>query len=159
MDRSRVDGSRARVQETRLERVKRLALFLSLPSVKKVRLALHNAYRDIHFWKLSDGADFEKGARASEMGSRPQWRVEPIPPARRLDHDGADASVCKYLVRFTWLPNEQTWEEYEVPVLDMGTSFIGGAVKQFRLTLSNRQLMLGRFRLEVLRGCPLRLPW
>jgi len=62
------------VQEGRLERVKRLALYMALPSVKKVRLALHNAYRDVHFWKLSDGADFEKEARASEMRSRPQWR-------------------------------------------------------------------------------------
>jgi hypothetical protein len=159
MDRSRVDGSKARAQEGRLERVKRLALYLALPTVKKVRLALHNAYRDVHFWKLSDGADFEKEARASEMRSRPQWRVEPIHPSRRLDREGADAAVCKYLSSFTWLPTQQTWEEYEVPILDMGTSFVNGSVKHFKLTVTNRHLMLGRFKLEVLRGCPLRLPW
>lgn len=159
MDRSKVDGSRARIGEGRLERVKRLAQYMCLPNVKKVKLALHNAYRDVHFWKLSDGADFEKEARAAEMRSRPQWRVEPLQPARRLDKNGADAGVLKYLDHFTWLPNEPTWEEYEAPILDMGTSFIGGKVKHFRLTLTNRQLMLGRVRLEVLKGCPLRLPW
>jgi hypothetical protein len=159
MDRSKVDGSRARCQEPRLERVKRLGLFMALPSVKKVRLALHNAYRDVHFWKLSDGADFEKEARAAEMRSRPQWRVEPLPLSRRLDREGADAAVCKYLSSFTWLPNEQTWEEYEVPILDMGTSIVGGPAKHFKLTVTNRQLILGRFKLEVVRGCPLRLPW
>merc|ERR1719253_754032 len=93
------------------------------------------------------------------MRSRPQWRVEPLPLSRRLDREGADAAVCKYLSSFTWLPTQQTWEEYEVPVLDMGTSFVGGTAKHFRLTLTNRQLMIGRFKLEVLRGCPLRLPW
>jgi len=159
MDRSRVDGSRARVQESRLERVKRLALYMDLPTPKKVRLALHNAYRDVHFWKLSDGADFEKEARAAEMRSRPQWRVEPIHQSKRLDRNGSDAAVCKYLDSFTWLPHQQTWEEYEVPVLDMGTSFVNGAVKHFKLTVTNRQLYLGRFKLEVIRGCPLRLPW
>ena len=31
-------------------------------TLAQVKLALHNAYRDIHFWKLSNGADFEKEA-------------------------------------------------------------------------------------------------
>jgi len=159
MDRSRLDGSRARTSESRLDKLKRLASFLSLSSAKKVRLALHNAYRDVHFWKLSDGADFEKEARAAEMRSRPQWRVELIPAARRLDPAGADAAACKYLQRFTWLPGEQTWEEFEVPALDMGTSFINGAVKRFRLLLTNRELSLFYVKLEVRSGGPLRLPW
>mmetsp|Transcript_61900 Transcript_61900/g.98063 ORF Transcript_61900/g.98063 Transcript_61900/m.98063 type:complete len:611 (-) Transcript_61900:40-1872(-) len=159
MDRSKIDGSRIRTDETRLERVKRLSLFLSLPNVKKVRLALHNAYRDVHFWKLSDGADFEREARVAEMRSRPQWRVEPLPVARRLSRDGIDAQTCKYLDHFTWLPNDQIWEEYELPILDMGTAVIGGADKHFRLTLTNRQLILARVRLEVIEGGPLRLPW
>jgi hypothetical protein len=158
MDRSRLDGSRVRPVESRLESVKRLATYMSLSNVKKVKLFLHNAYRDVHFWKLSDGADFEKEARAAEMRSRPQWSVEPIPINRRLDRDGADAALCKYMERFTWLPTK-TWEEFEVPILDMGTSFVGGPEKRFRITLTNRELMIGRFKLEVIRGCPLRLPW
>lgn len=42
-----------------------------------MKLSLHNAYRDVHFWKLSDGADFEKEARAAEMRSRPHYEVGP----------------------------------------------------------------------------------
>lgn len=158
MDRSRVDNSRARTEEPRSDRVRRLATYLSLSNVKKVKLGLHNAYRDVHFWKLSDGADFEKEARAAEMRSRPQWRVELLPPARRLERSGDDASCIKFLTQFTWLP-QQTWEEYEVPILDMGTSFFGGNAKHFRITLTNRQLFIARVKLEVLRGGPLRLPW
>jgi len=157
MDRSRLDGSCARADETRLDRARRLATYLALPSVKKVRLALHDAYRDVHFWKLSDGADFEKEARAAEMRSRPQWRVEEIAPERMLDPT-RDAATIKFMQRFTWLP-EETWEEFEGPFIDMGTSFLGGEPRHFRLLITNRQLALGRVGLAIASCGPLRLPW
>ena len=49
----------------------------SLYGPGEVKLSLHNAYRDVHFWKLSDGADFEKEARAAEMRSRPHYEAGP----------------------------------------------------------------------------------
>lgn len=158
MDRSKLDGSRAHTNESRLERVRRIAKFLSLPNSKKVKVLLHDAYRDVHFWKLSDGADFEKEARAAEMRSRPQWRVEEVAPERQLD-DLRDRAVRKYLEQFTWVPGQNTWEEFEGTFLDMGTHVVGGAAKRFRVVLINRQLSLARLKLEVVQGGPLRLPW
>merc|ERR1719245_1545140 len=103
MDRSMLDGTRVRTNESRLDQVRRLAQHLNLPSSKKVRLALHNAYRDVHFWRLSDGCDFEKEARASEIRAIPQWSVEPLPQCRQLD-PVHDAAALRYLQQFTWLP-------------------------------------------------------
>eukprot|EP00747_Dinoflagellata_sp_TGD_P185699 gnl/TRDRNA2_/TRDRNA2_42372_c0_seq1.p1 gnl/TRDRNA2_/TRDRNA2_42372_c0~~gnl/TRDRNA2_/TRDRNA2_42372_c0_seq1.p1 ORF type:complete len:473 (+),score=86.22 gnl/TRDRNA2_/TRDRNA2_42372_c0_seq1:43-1419(+) len=158
MDRSRVDGTRVRTQESRLDKVKRFVSFLNLGNPKKVRLDLHNAYRDVHFWKLSDGADFEKEARACEMRSRPQWDVKPVPAERRVDPT-RDKAVRQYMQQFIWMPTSRTWEEFEVPVLDMGSAVYGGDTKLFRVLLTNRRLHLARLKLDVV-GCgPLRLPW
>merc|ERR1719326_2729515 len=102
MDYSRLEGVRIeRTDNSRMERARRIANFLSLPNAKKVRVALHNAYRDVHFWKLSDGADFEKEARAAEMRSRPQHRVDVVPQHRHLD-PVRDAAARKYIQQFTW---------------------------------------------------------
>lgn len=159
MDRSRLDGSQTRCNESRVERTKRLAQFMSLTSSKKVKALLHDAYRDTHFWRLADGADFEKEARAAEMRSRPQWNVLPVRPLKPADQAKENAA-CKYLAeKFTWLKTDQLWEEYEAPFLDMGTLVVGGSSSHFRLTLTNRGLALARLRLEVASGGPLRLPW
>lgn len=157
MDRSVLDGSRVRVEQTRLDKVKSIVRFLCLSSAKKVKVALHNAYRDVHFWRLSDGCDFEREARVAEVRARPQWTVEPLPPGRQLDPD-ADAGALKHLQQFTWLPGKHTWEEFDGPVLDMGTSEVGGATKRFRLVVTNRGLQLAHLELDVQDGGPLKLP-
>ncbi|CAK0889903.1 unnamed protein product, partial [Prorocentrum cordatum] len=157
MDRSVLDGSRVRAEHTRLEKVKAIVRFLCLSSAKKVKMALHNAYRDVHFWRLSDGCDFEREARVAEVRARPQWTVEPLPPGRQLDPD-ADAGALKHLQQFTWLPGKHTWEEFDGPILDMGTSELGGAAKRFRLVVTNRGLQLAHLELDVQDGGPLRLP-
>jgi len=156
MDRSRLDGSRVRESEPRLEQVKRLANYLSLANQKKVKLQLHDAYRDVHFWKLSDGADFEKEARAAEMRSRPQYRVDYLYVP---ENDSEISSARKYLEQFTWCSQERLWEEFEVPCLDMGASVIGGAQKHFRVSIANRGFYLAKVTLEVSSSGPLRLPW
>jgi len=157
MDRSVLDGSRVRVEHTRLEKVKSIVRFLCLTSAKKVKMALHNHYRDVHFWRLGDGCDFEREARVAEVRARPQWTVEPLPPGRQLDPD-ADAGALKHLQQFTWLPGKHTWEEFDGPILDMGTSEIGGASKRFRLVVTNRGLQLAHLELDVESGGPLKLP-
>jgi len=158
MDRSKLDGSRVRTDEPRIERIKRLASFLNLSNVKKVKLALHNNYRDVHFWKLSDGADFEKEARAAEQRSRPQHRVDPVSAARRLD-PVRDVAAKRYMHQFTWVPTDHIWEEFEAPYLDMGTFVMNGKRKGFKLTLQNCKLSLAKLRLEAEDCGPIRLPW
>eukprot|EP00929_Paragymnodinium_shiwhaense_P119349 TRINITY_DN9122_c0_g1_i6.p1 TRINITY_DN9122_c0_g1~~TRINITY_DN9122_c0_g1_i6.p1 ORF type:complete len:681 (+),score=117.59 TRINITY_DN9122_c0_g1_i6:144-2186(+) len=158
MDRSQLDGSRARGRESRLDKLRRLVQYLQLPSTKKVRMLLHNAYRDVHFWKLSDGADFEKEARAAEMRSRPQHRVDAVPPDRRL-HPVHDAVCRRYLQQFTWVSSDQIWEEFQAPVLDMGTSVVSGRPKRFRLLMQNCMLTLAKVRVEAEDCGPLKLPW
>eukprot|EP00931_Biecheleriopsis_adriatica_P101354 TRINITY_DN76508_c0_g1_i1.p1 TRINITY_DN76508_c0_g1~~TRINITY_DN76508_c0_g1_i1.p1 ORF type:complete len:679 (+),score=111.90 TRINITY_DN76508_c0_g1_i1:54-2039(+) len=156
MDRSRVDGSRVRETETRLDQVKRLAGFLCLANPKKVKLELHNAYRDVHFWKLSNGADFAKEARAAEMRSRPQYRVEALPIG---DNDPSVAAARRYLDQFTWCHTEQLWEEFEVPCLDMGCFVLSGSTKRFRAQIRNLGMSLAKLTLQISSAGPLRLPW
>mmetsp|Transcript_28575 Transcript_28575/g.51787 ORF Transcript_28575/g.51787 Transcript_28575/m.51787 type:complete len:632 (-) Transcript_28575:14-1909(-) len=156
MDRSRLDGSRVRESEPRLEQVKRFASYLSLANSKKVKLQLHDAYRDVHFWKLSDGADFEKEARAAEMRSRPQYRVD---CSNVSENDQEIISARKYMEHFTWCKQERLWEEFEAPCLDMGVSVIGGAQKSFRVSITNRGFYVAKLTLEVSSSGPLRLPW
>lgn len=156
MDRSKIDGSRVRESETRLEQAKRLANFLCLANSKKVKLDLHNAYRDVHFWKLSDGADFEKEARAAEMRSRPIYRVDTLD----LGEDGVEvAAARKYLEQFTWCRGNHLWEEFEVPCLDMGSFVLEGATKRFKVSITNRGHSLAKISLHVSSAGPLRLPW
>lgn len=154
MDRSKIDGSRVRESETRLEQVKRLATFLCLSNSKKVKLDLHNAYRDVHFWKLSDGADFEKEARAAEMRSRPLYRVD----ALDIEEDQI-AAAHKYLEQFTWCRGNHLWEQFEVPCLDMGTFVLEGATKRFKVCITNRGPSLAKINLHVSSAGPLRMPW
>lgn len=156
MDRSRVDGSRVREVESRLEQVKRLGIFLCLANPKKVKLALHDAYRDVHFWKLSDGADFAKEARAAEMRSRPQYRVDALSIS---ENDPEVVAARRYLEQFTWSHQEHLWEEFEVPCVDMGCFVLQGASKTFKLAITNRGLSLARIKLEASSIGPLRMPW
>lgn len=153
MDLSRVDGSLSREVEPRLEQVKRLATFLSLRSPKQVKLNLHNAYRDVHFWKLSDGADFEKEARAAEMRARPHYEVA------TLEIDSEVPAARRYLDRFTWSNPDHIWEEFEAPFLDMGTCFLNRPPRRFKLDVYNRGLVLARLQMELLGTGPLRAPW
>lgn len=155
MERSRVDGSRRHTDETRLDRTKKIALHLCLSNAKKVKFDLHNAYRDVHFWKLSNGADFEKEAKAADLRSRPQWRVEPLPEGTVKE---AAVSV-RYLEQFTWLPTGQTWEEFEAPFLDMGTAVLGKDPRRFRITVCNKALSMTKLSLQLQGDGPLRLPW
>lgn len=159
MDRSKLDGSQTRCNESRLERTKRLCQFLSLTSVKKIKFLLHDLYRDVHFWKLSDGADFDKEARSAELRSRPQWKVQPL---RELtpSEQAKENAICKYLTeKFTWVKVDQVWEEFEGPFLDMGALVVGGPSSFFRVKLTNRGLSLAWLQLEVTSGGPMRLPW
>eukprot|EP00928_Gymnodinium_smaydae_P023704 TRINITY_DN19459_c0_g1_i1.p1 TRINITY_DN19459_c0_g1~~TRINITY_DN19459_c0_g1_i1.p1 ORF type:complete len:666 (+),score=106.10 TRINITY_DN19459_c0_g1_i1:89-2086(+) len=158
MDRSKIDGSRVRDTETRLERVRRLATFLSLANVTKVRQALHNAYRDVHFWKLSDGADFEKEARVAEVRARPQRRVDLVHEARRIDPE-RDAAALKFLQQFTWVPSDLIWEEFEIPILDMGVSVVGGKNHRFKVTLQNCRPAVAKVSLRAEDCGPMKLPW
>lgn len=159
MDRSKVDGSRVTHEDTsRLGRVRKLSTFLCLVSPKKVQLALHNAYRDVHFMKLSDGADFEKEARAAEIRARPQHKVEHLHPSRRLDAR-EDAAARKYIKQFTWVPDDKIWEEFEAPILDMGVAVVGGKERCFRVMLQNTKFSLAKVRLCAEDCGPLRLPW
>lgn len=153
MDLSRVDGSLARDVETRLDQVKRLATFLCLKSPKQVKLHLHNAYRDVHFWKLSDGADFEKEARAAEMRARPHYEVG------TLEIDSGMPAAQKYLERFTWSNPDHIWEEFEAPFLDMGTCSASIRPKRFKLEVYNRGLVLARLQMHLQDVGPLKLPW
>mmetsp|Transcript_16871 Transcript_16871/g.39218 ORF Transcript_16871/g.39218 Transcript_16871/m.39218 type:complete len:624 (+) Transcript_16871:112-1983(+) len=157
MDKSRIDGSRVRTHETRLERVKRLAKYLVLTDSKKVRLNLHNAYRDTHFWKLSNEADFAKEARSTELRAQPQWNVDLLREDRRID-PMLDRGCRKFLDQFTWLSADRTWEEYEGPFVDMGTSVIGSSAKNFRVVLHNRALYLARIQLKAYDLGPLDVP-
>jgi hypothetical protein len=159
MDRSRVDRSTVHAAETRLERVKRLASLLGLTNTSKVRLALHNAYRDVYFLKLGDGMDFEKEVKAIEIRSRPQRRVELLPESRRLDRFGTDAAALKYLSHFAWRCKAHDWEEIELPIIDMGSAFVNEPSKHCRLTITNRQLFLARVRLQAIDLGSVRLPW
>ncbi|CAJ1356166.1 unnamed protein product, partial [Effrenium voratum] len=152
MDLSRVDGSIARQAETRLDQVKRLATFLCLKHPKKVKLDLHNAYRDVHFWKLSDGADFEKEARAAEMRARPFYEVG------TLEIDSEVPAARRYLERYTWANPDHIWEEFEAPFLDMGTC-LKGKGKRFKMEIYNRGLVLARIQLETASLGPLSVPW
>ncbi|CAE8708709.1 unnamed protein product [Polarella glacialis] len=156
MDRSKVDGSRVREIETRLEQVKRLSTCLFLANSKKVKLGLHDAWRDVHFWKLSDGADFEKEARACEMRSRPQHRVDAIDIPEGCQDT---AAARRYLDQFTWSQKDHLWEEFEAPCLDMGAFVLAGAVKKFRVSITNRGFSLCRLKLDVSSVGPVRLPW
>mmetsp|Transcript_59950 Transcript_59950/g.111137 ORF Transcript_59950/g.111137 Transcript_59950/m.111137 type:complete len:609 (+) Transcript_59950:109-1935(+) len=158
MDKSRVDGSRVRTHETRLERVKRLAKYLVLTDSKKVRLNLHNAYRDTHFWKLSNEADFAKEARSTELRAQPQWNVDLLREDRRID-PMLDRGCRKFLEQFTWLSADRTWEEYEGPFVDMGTSVIGSKAKHFRVVLHNCGHYLARIALKAYDLGPLDVPW
>jgi len=153
MDLSRVDGSRVRELDSRLEQVKRLSTFLCLKNPKKVKLALHDAYRDTHFWKLSDGADFQKEARAAEMRSRPHYEVG------CLEIDSEVAVAKRFLEKFTWTNPEHLWEEFEAPFLDMGTNVLHQAPKRFKLEIINRALVLAKLRLQLSNTGPLLLPW
>jgi len=153
MDLSRVDGSRFRENETRLEQVKRLATFLCLSNSKKVKLHLHNAYRDTHFWKLSDGADFQKEARAAEMRSRPHYEVG------CLEIDAEITAAKKFLEKFTWTNPDNLWEEFEAPFLDMGASVLNQKSKRFKLQIINRALVLAKLSIQLSNTGPLRLPW
>lgn len=157
MDRSKLDGSRTRCNESHLERLRRLTKFLCFDNVKKVKLMLHNAYRDVHFWKLSSGDDFSKEARATEMRCRPQWNVQPIAPRRSVD-PLQEAAAIKYLQQFTWIANKHMWEEFEAPFVDMGTAALNVDARHFKVLVYNRGLSLARLKLEA-KGCgPLQLP-
>jgi hypothetical protein len=156
LGRSKVDGS-VDHQAPKAERARRLDRYISLSNAKAIQLALHNAYRDVHFWKLKNEQDFEKEARAAHQRSLPQWRVELVPSSRRIDPDKDPA--LNYLKDFVWLEGDRTWEEFETPCLDLGTSFIGGPVKRFKVVLTNRQLNLVHLELEPLNLGPLRMPW
>lgn len=173
MDRSKIDNSRIRTpkggrggtdtaicdgNEARVDRVRRLATFLSLGNVKKVKVCLHNLYRDVHFWKLSDGADFDKEARAAEMRSRPQRRVEPLPEQSSAEK-AQELAACKCLMRYAWLQTETSWEEFEAPCLDMGAQVVGGDPRHFRLELTNRGLSMARIQAEAQKVGSLRFPW
>ncbi|CAE7279844.1 PPR4 [Symbiodinium sp. CCMP2456] len=137
----------------RLEQVKRLATFLCLSNSKKVKLHLHNAYRDTHFWKLSDGADFQKEARAAEMRSRPHYEVG------CLEIDTEITAAKKFLEKFTWTNPDNLWEEFEAPFLDMGASVLNQKSKRFKLQIINRALVLAKLSIQLSNTGPLRLPW
>ncbi|CAK9004072.1 Pentatricopeptide repeat-containing protein [Durusdinium trenchii] len=119
----------------------------------QVKLNLHNAYRDVHFWKLSDGADFEKEARAAEMRARPHYEVA------TLEIDSEVPAARRYLDRFTWSNPDHIWEEFEAPFLDMGTCFLNRPPRRFKLEVYNRGLVLARLQMELLGTGPLRAPW
>lgn len=156
LGRSKIDGS-VDQEANKAERARRLDRYISLSNEKAIRFALHNAYRDVHFWKLKNEQDFEKEARASHMRSLPQWRVELVPECRRID-PGKD-SALNYLKDFIWLEGDRTWEEFETPSLDLGTSFVGGPVKRFKAVFTNRQLNLVHLELEPINLGALRMPW
>lgn len=156
LGRSKIDGS-VDQEASKAERARRLDRYMSLGTPKAVQLALHNAYRDVHFWKLKNEQDFEKEARAAHQRSLPQHRVELLPEGRRIDPE--KDSGLNYLKDFIWLEGDRTWEEFETPSLDFGTSVVGGTVKRFRLVLTNRQLNLVHLELEPVNLGPLRMPW
>eukprot|EP00746_Dinoflagellata_sp_MGD_P092263 gnl/MRDRNA2_/MRDRNA2_36515_c0_seq1.p1 gnl/MRDRNA2_/MRDRNA2_36515_c0~~gnl/MRDRNA2_/MRDRNA2_36515_c0_seq1.p1 ORF type:complete len:672 (+),score=93.22 gnl/MRDRNA2_/MRDRNA2_36515_c0_seq1:104-2119(+) len=156
LGRSKIDGS-VDQEAPKAERARRFDRYISLSNVKAIQLALHNAYRDVHFWKLKNEQDFEKEARAAHQRSLPQWRVELVPQSRRFDPDKDPA--MQYLKDFIWLEGDRTWEEFETPCLDFGTSFVGGPVKRFKVVLTNRQLNLVHLELEPVNLGALRMPW
>ncbi|CAK9105010.1 unnamed protein product [Durusdinium trenchii] len=130
-----------------------LCKFWGAHGPQQVKLNLHNAYRDVHFWKLSDGADFEKEARAAEMRARPHYEVA------TLEIDSEVPAARRYLDRFTWSNPDHIWEEFEAPFLDMGTCFLNRPPRRFKLEVYNRGLVLARLQMELLGTGPLRAPW
>ncbi|CAE7386016.1 unnamed protein product [Symbiodinium natans] len=139
----------------RMEQVKRMAHFLCLSNSKKVKLHLHNAYRDTHYWKLSDGGDFEKEARAADMRSRPHFEVGRLKKVVEAEV----AAAKKFLEKFTWTNPDNLWEEFEGPFFDFGTNVLNQKPKRFKMQIFNRGLVLAKLRLQLSNTGPLRLPW
>lgn len=142
--------------ETQLQRISRFIRKHRLHKGVEVKMALHNIWRDRHFWRLRDDSDFEKEARLNALKVVPIYKVRSLRPRLRYRKPGW-SSFRKYLSQFEWLDTGPVWEKFDGPFVDMGTSLVG-QTKKFKIILRNLRYHVMRFNFEICDVGPIRLP-
>lgn len=149
------DEHNSRPDDTLCQQSAKFARKMALNKPKELKGQLWNAWRDTHFWRLSEDEPFDRQARFAARRAIPDHKVKPVP--QKLRNKRGWKSLRRYLQQFEWADTGPLWEKFEGPYVDMGVSLIG-QTKKFKITLRNLRHHLMRFQFEVDNLGPLTMP-